>query len=106
MKKFFISISLICAGFMTSCIDKDEPVDSDRKPASLGGSIYEELKNPNQDHLTGTFNTYLRLVDDLNYSSTLSRTGSKTVFPANDEAFKRFFQSNKWGVTSYEELSN
>lgn len=91
---------------MTSCIDKDEPVDSDRKPASLGGSIYEELKNPNQDHLTGTFNTYLRLVDDLNYSSTLSRTGSKTVFPANDEAFKRFFQSNKWGVTSYEELSN
>ena len=106
MKKFFISISLICAGFMTSCIDKDEPVDSDRKPASLGGSIYEELKNPNQDHLTGTFNTYLRLVDDLNYSSTLSRTGSKTVFPANDEAFERFFQSNKWGVTSYEELSN
>ena len=91
---------------MTSCIDKDEPVDSDRKPASLGGSIYEELKNPNQDHLTGTFNTYLRLVDDLNYSSTLSRTGSKTVFPANDEAFERFFQSNKWGVTSYEELSN
>lgn len=106
MKKFFISISLICAGFMTSCIDKDEPVDSDRKPASLGGSIYEELKNPNPDHLTGTFKTYLRLVDDLNYSSTLSRTGSKTVFPANDEAFERFFQSNKWGVTSYEELSN
>ena len=106
MKKFFISISLICAGLMTSCIDKDEPVDSDHKPASLGGSIYEELKNPNPDHLTGTFKTYLRLVDDLNYSSTLSRTGSKTVFPANDEAFERFFQSNKWGVTSYEELSN
>ena len=64
------------------------------------------MKNPNPDHLTGTFKTYLRLVDDLNYSSTLSRTGSKTVFPANDEAFERFFQSNKWGVTSYEELSN
>lgn len=80
-------------------------MDSDHKPASLGGSIYEELKNPNPDHLTGTFKTYLRLVDDLNYSSTLSRTGSKTVFPANDEAFERFFQSNKWGVTSYEELS-
>lgn len=81
-------------------------MDSDHKPASLGGSIYEELKNPNPDHLTGTFKTYLRLVDDLNYSSTLSRTGSKTVFPANDEAFERFFKSNKWGVTSYEELSN
>lgn len=80
-------------------------MDSDHKPASLGGSIYEELKNPNQDHLTGTFNTYLRLVDDLNYSSTLSRTGSKTVFPANDEAFERFFKSNKWGVSRYEDLS-
>ena len=80
-------------------------MDSDRKPASLGGSIYEELKNPNPDHLTGTFNTYLRLVDDLNYSSTLSRTGSKTVFPANDEAFERFFKNNKWGVSRYEELS-
>lgn len=105
MRKLFISISLICAGLMTSCIDKDEPVDSDHKPASLGGSIYAELKNPNQNYLTGTFNTYLRLVDDLNYSSTLSRTGSKTVFPANDEAFERFFQNNKWGVSSYEGLS-
>lgn len=105
MKNFFISISLLCMGLMTSCIDKDEPVDSEHKPASLGGSIYEELKNPNQNYLTGTFKTYLRLVDDLNYSSTLSRTGSKTVFPANDEAFDRFFKSNKWGVSRYEDLS-
>lgn len=105
MKKIFISISLLCVGMMVSCIDKDEPVDSESKPQWLGGSIYEELKNPNQAYLTGTFNTYLRLVDDLNYSSTLSRTGSKTVFPANDEAFERFFKSNKWGVSSYEQLS-
>ena len=105
MKKIFISISLVCAGLMTSCVDKDEPVDSESKPEWLGGSIYEELKNPNPGHLTGTFSTYLRLVDDLNYSSTLSRTGSKTVFPANDEAFERFFQNNKWGVGRYEDLS-
>ena len=105
MKKFFISISLLCSGMMVSCIDKDEPVDSETKPVWLGGSIYEELKNPNQEYLTGTFNTYLRLVDDLNYSETLSRTGSKTVFPANDEAFERFFKNNKWGVTNYEGLS-
>ena len=105
MKKIFISISLVCAGLMTSCVDKDEPVDSESKPEWLGGSIYEELKNPNPGHLPGTFSTYLRLVDDLNYSSTLSRTGSKTVFPANDEAFERFFQNNKWGVGRYEDLS-
>lgn len=71
----------------------------------LNGSIYEELKNPGGSGLVGTFNNYLRLVDDLGYAETLSRTGSKTVFPANDEAFDRFYSSNEWGVTNYEQLS-
>lgn len=105
MKKLFVCLSLICVGLMTSCVDKNEEVDEDNKPAWLGGSIYEALKNPDSKYLTGTFATYLRLVDDLGYGSTLSRTGSKTVFPANDEAFQRFFQSNAWGVTSYEQLT-
>lgn len=105
MKKFFVCISLICMGLVTSCIDKNEEVDEDSKPSWLGESIYAELQNPNPAYLTGTFKTYLRLVDDLGYATTLSRTGSKTVFPANDEAFRRFFQSNSWGVTSYEQLS-
>lgn len=105
MKKLLFSLFLVCLGTFTSCVDKNEEVDEDRKPEWLGGSIYDELKNPNQSYLTGTFNTYLRLVDDLGYTSTLSRTGSKTVFPANDEAFDRFFKSNSWGVSSYEQLS-
>ncbi|MBM6992024.1 MAG: hypothetical protein I3J02_01975 [Prevotella sp.] len=105
MKKLFLSISLICVGLITSCVDKNAEVDEDSKPEWLGGSIYEELQNPNQEYLSGTFTTYLRLVDDLGYATTLSRTGSKTVFPANDEAFQRFFQSNSWGVSSYEQLS-
>ena len=91
---------------MTSCVDKNEEVDADVKPEWLGGSIYEELQNPNPNRLTGTFNTYLRLVNDLDYATTLSRTGSKTVFPANDEAFERFFQNNSWGVKRYEDLSS
>ena len=94
MKKFLFCISLALAGLMTSCIDKYEEVDADSKPSWLGESIYAELKNPNQERLTGTFSTYLRLVDDLGYGEVLSRTGSKTVFPANDEAFQRFFSSN------------
>lgn len=106
MKKFLFCISLALAGLMTSCIDKYEEVDADSKPSWLGESIYAELKNPNQERLTGTFSTYLRLVDDLGYGEVLSRTGSKTVFPANDEAFQRFFSSNnEWGVSSYEQLS-
>ena len=106
MKKLFFCVSLALTGLMTGCIDKNEPVDADSKPDWLGGSIYQELKNPDQSRLTGTFNTYLRLVDDLKLTETLNRTGSKTVFPANDEAFQRFFQSNEWGVRSYEELTN
>ena len=103
MKKFFFCITLTCVGLMTACVEKNEAVDADSKPSWLGGSIYQELKNP--EYLTGTFNTYLRLVDDLGYSEVLARTGSKTVFPANDEAFDRFFQSNNWGVRSYAGLS-
>lgn len=105
MRKFFFCVSLVLTGLMTSCIDKYEEVDADSKPSWLGGSIYAELKNPNASRLTGTFTNYLRLVDDLGYAETLNRTGSKTVFPANDEAFARFFASNQWGVSSYEELT-
>ena len=106
MKKFFFCVSLVLSGLMTSCVEKYEEVDAESKPGWLGGSIYSELKNPNQERLTGTFNTYLRLIDDLGYTETLNRTGSKTVFPANDEAFERFFKSdNQWGVKSYEDLT-
>lgn len=103
MKRFIFCISLVLTGLMTACIDKNEAVDADSKPSWLGGSIYQELKNPTK--LTGTFNTYLRLIDDLGYAETLNRTGSMTVFPANDEAFARFFASNDWGVSKYEDLT-
>ena len=106
MKKFFFCVSLVVTGLMTSCIDKNEEVDADARPSWLGESIYAELKNPTKHNLlTGTFTNYLRLIDDLGYDEVLSRTGSKTVFPANDEAFERFFKSNDWGVKSYSELS-
>lgn len=107
MKKFFFCISLVLTGMMTSCIDKYEEVDADSRPSWLGGSIYAELKNPSEHGLlTGTFTNYLRLIDDLGYDEVLARTGSKTVFPANDEAFERFFKSNDWGVSSYEQLTD
>lgn len=107
MKKLLCCFSLLCAGLMVSCVDKNELVDEDSKPSWLGGSIYDELKSPSASSgLEGTFTTYLRLVDDLGYAETLSRTGSKTVFAANDSAFSEFFKSNDWGVSSYEDLTD
>ncbi|MBP3788991.1 MAG: fasciclin domain-containing protein [Prevotella sp.] len=105
MKKIFFCVSLVLTGLMSSCVDKYEEVDANSKPEWLGSSIYAELENPGSKGLSGTFSTYLRLISDLGEAETLSRTGSKTVFPANDEAFARFFSNNEWGVHSYEELS-
>ena len=106
MKKIYFCISLALAGLMSSCIDKYEEVDADSKPSWLGGSIYSELEKPDQAKLSGSFTTYLRLIKDLDYAETLNRTGSKTVFPANDDAFERFFKSdNIFHVSSYEQLS-
>lgn len=105
MKKLICCFSIVCAGLFASCVDKNELVDEDEKPEWLGGTIYSELKGGGSGKLTGTFNYYLRLVDDLGYGEVLGRTGSMTVFPANDEAFEKFFSSGEWGVHSYEELT-
>lgn len=103
MKKLFFYASLVCVSLMWSC-SKEYAVPEDETPEWLGGSIYEELQNPKS--LVGTFTYYMRLADDLGYSEVLSRTGSKTIFPANDDAFNEFFASdNEFGVHSYEELT-
>ena len=108
MKKvLFLTAFLGTLLLYTSCEDTFGDVygdvDEDKTPSWLGGSIYSELQSGKK--LTGTFNTYLKLIDDLGYDETLNRTGSKTIFPANDEAFSRFFQSNDWGVSSYNDLT-
>ena len=87
MKKIFLYASLLCIG-LTSC-EKDYLVPEGELPSWLGESIYKELQQSSQ--LEGTFNTYCRLIDDLGYTEVLGKTGSKTIFPANDEAFARFF---------------
>ena len=103
MKKPFFYASLVCVSLMWSC-SKEYAVPEDEAPEWLGESIYGELQNPKS--LVGTFTYYMRLADDLGYSEVLSRTGSKTIFPANDDAFNAFFASNNvFGVHSYEELT-
>lgn len=89
----FVLVSLS----LSSCSD-DYEYDN-KEPDNLGASIYGYLEND------GGFTYFLRLIDDLEYRETLSRTGSKTLFPARDDAFERFFMSNPYGVSSYEELT-
>lgn len=74
-------------------------------PSWLGESIDEELLGSSQ--LEGSFNTYRRLIEDMGYAEVLGKTGSKTIFPANDQAFESFFAggNNKFGVSSYDELT-
>ena len=96
---------LLCYSCENTFKDIYGDVKENEAPSWLGGSIYSELQNPGSEKLTGTFKNYLRLIDDLGYAEILNRTGSKTIFPANDDAFTRFFANNNWGVSSYEELT-
>ena len=89
--------ALCVAGLgLFSCSDKYD-LDSDQ-PSNLN-SIYGYMKDQ------GKFTTYMRLIQDLGQAEILSKTGSKTVFIADDEAFAKFFASNSWGVRSYGELT-
>jgi hypothetical protein len=45
------------------------------------------------------------MIDDLGYRDVLAKTGSKTLFVADDAAFERFYRNNEWGVHSYDQLS-
>ena len=86
---------------LVSC--KDEYDYDDKEPDFSGAgftSIYDFMKED------GNFTYFLKLIDDYGYTEVLSRTGSKTLFPARDEAFERFFQNNLYGVKSYEELTH
>ena len=63
-------------------------------PEWLGTSIYEELES------RGDYSVTLALINSTpvaadNYREMLSKTGSKTLFVADDAAWQRFFDKNK-----------
>ena len=89
------SLLLSGSGVFQSC-STDELTG---QPSWLGNSIYERLQED------GNYTFTLRLIDDLNQTSVLSQTGSKTLFVADDKAYDEFFKSNSWGVRRYEDLS-
>lgn len=82
----------------TSC--REDYYLDEREPDWLGESIYEFLDEE------GTYSYFVRLIDDLQYTEVLSKTGSKTLFVVNDATFDAFFANNPWGVESYDELTD
>ena len=85
-----------CLG-LTSCQEYDL---DETTPDGWGESIYSWLED------NGNYSNTVRLIDDLGYRDVLNKTGSKSLFVADDAAYARFFGNNSWGVRSYEQLSN
>ena len=93
----FAACMLALGGSFSAC--QDEYTLDDAKPVWLNSSIYETLES------NGNYTNYLRLIadpdvntgesDESSLVQILSKTGSKTVFVANDQAWQNFFDSNK-----------
>ena len=92
-------IGMACLLFVCAMVQscRDEYFYDDKEPDFLGASIYDYLKEQ------GNFTLFLRVIDDLGETEMLSKTGSKTLFVADDDAFKAAFP--KLGVEKYEDLS-
>ena len=87
---------LFACAMVQSC--RDEYFYDDREPDFLGSSIYNYLKEQ------GNFTMFLRVIDDLDYDEVLAKTGSKTLFVADDEAFKKGIRE-EWGFDDYKQLT-
>ena len=92
-----VAVGLLAGGsLLTSCSDYDL---DERTPDGWGSSIYSWLDEQ------GNYTNTVRMIDDLGYREVLAKTGSKTLFVADDAAYERFFRNNPWGVRSYQGLS-
>lgn len=91
-----VAAMLTAAGLCSSCQDE---YDLDEKlPPNFGSNLMTHLED-------NGFGTYAQLAKDLDYVNALSGVSLKTLLAADDEAFNRFFQSNAWGVKSYDQLT-
>lgn len=90
------SVLLSGSGALLSCSEYDL---DERVPEGWDMSIYGWLDQQ------GNYTNTVRLIDELGYREVLAKTGSKTLFAADDAAYERFYQNNSWGVKRYEDLS-
>ena len=90
-------------GLQQSCKDwLDDYKYDDSEPDWLGASIYAFLQEGTPSH---TYKNYVELIDSLGERETLEKTGSKTLFVADDAAFEQFYANNAWGVTSVADMT-
>lgn len=88
---------------LSSCSEYDLDEET---PDNWGSSIYSYLAEHGQyRNMVSIINDISSTPGELDYKTILSKTGSKTLFVANDDAFDRFFKNNSWGVSSYKDLS-
>ena len=90
------AVALVGGVTLTSCQEYDL---DEKSPEGWGNSIYSWLDEQ------GNYTNTVRLINDLNYQEVLSKTGSKTLFVADDAAYERFFKNNSWGVSKYDDLT-
>jgi hypothetical protein len=91
-------VALITTGvfivvFALSC--RPDSAEFDR-PAELAGTVYVQLES------MGTFDYYLKCLDQTEYKAGLLKGGSWTVFVPTDEAFKQFMTDE--GYNTFEEI--
>lgn len=95
----------VCAAIQ-SCRDEYIYDDLDKVPEWLGESIYEELQDGLRDNESPegwSFKYFLQVIDDCDYKDVLLKTGSKTLFVADDSAFIDGIKK-AWGIERYEDL--
>ncbi len=89
--------ALCAAGFgLYSCSDTYD-LDTEQ-PDGLNSLYGYMIDRPD-------YSTFMQLIDDLGETEIMSKTGSRTLFIANNDAFAKFFAKNSWGVSSYGELT-
>lgn len=93
-------IGMACLLFVCAMVQscRDEYFYDDREPDFIGSSIYDYLDGE------GNFTYFLKVINDLGYKDVLQRTGSKTLFVADDVAFMKGIKE-EWGFDEYGQLT-
>jgi len=82
-KTFFATCMLGALILLNACSDAYQWAQE--IPSWLGSSIYDELDQQ------GNYTIYLKMVNDLGKADFLKKTGSVTVFVADDAAYRAYF---------------
>ncbi|MDO5973667.1 fasciclin domain-containing protein [Flavivirga jejuensis] len=95
MKKRYELITSIAFVIITTFGCKPDPLEYAR-PENLVGTIYKQLES------MGTFNYYLKSLDQTEFKEPLTKGGAWTIFAPTDEAFELFMKDE--GFSSFDEI--